>query len=537
MCAALAPCAAQSTVGRRGGRARDRGAATASATDAALGRAAGGGEPGAARAPVTEPGAVPAAPPDGDPVATAGGDRPSNGGIGPLVYARVPAATAVRHWTSHVQPSSRRLRPPLWPSSSRRAWPSRRPACCPPPARAPPARAAPIRSTSAGCAPTSRSSPRTSSKAATRRRAASTWRPATWPPALQALGLKPAGDDGGYFQRFGTTRRTVDPAKATVTLGDRTFALRRRLPGHGAGHRRGAAGLRRPRPRREEEGHRRLWRRRREGQDPRRPRRAIRRASPAPTCAASPGPTRGRARPATPPGTAPSASCSCPTTRRWPAGAPAATTPPRRAASLTVDAFQAGRPAPVPVITASMPLVSAIFSGESISASDVAKWAQEHKAHAVVALDEKKRLRLDLGARIEAVHDAERRRHLRGRRPGAQAGVRRARRPLRPHRRVDVRHRPHQQRRRRRRLGHRRAAEHRRGAGPRQRADEAVVAVRLARRRRDGACGARATSSSTRPCRSTRSSSQLNVDMIGRSRKPGDPAAPTTRSPARTRST
>jgi Zn-dependent M28 family amino/carboxypeptidase len=50
-----------------------------------------------------------------------------------------------------------------------------------------------------------------------------------------------------------------------------------------------------------------------------------------------------------------------------------------------------------------MPLVSAIFSGESISASDVAKWSQEHKPHAVVALDEKKRLRLDLGARVEAV--------------------------------------------------------------------------------------------------------------------------------------
>src|SRR3954471_21166040 len=41
---------------------------------------------------------------------------------------------------------------------------------------------------------------------------------------LQALGLKPAGDDGGYFQAFGTTRRTVDPAKASVALGDRTFS-------------------------------------------------------------------------------------------------------------------------------------------------------------------------------------------------------------------------------------------------------------------------------------------------------------------------
>jgi Zn-dependent M28 family amino/carboxypeptidase len=71
--------------------------------------------------------------------------------------------------------------------------------------------------------------------------------------------------------------------------------------------------------------------------------------------------------------------------------------------SLTVDAFQASRPAPVPVITASIPLVSAIFSGETVSASDVAKWSQDHKGHAAVVLDAKKRLRLDLAARVEAV--------------------------------------------------------------------------------------------------------------------------------------
>ena len=43
------------------------------------------------------------------------------------------------------------------------------------------------------------------------------------------------------------------------------------------------------------------------------------------------GPTPGRARPATPPVTARSASSSCPTTPPWPAGAPAARTPSRRA--------------------------------------------------------------------------------------------------------------------------------------------------------------------------------------------------------------
>jgi Zn-dependent M28 family amino/carboxypeptidase len=49
-----------------------------------------------------------------------------------------------------------------------------------------------------------------------------------------------------------------------------------------------------------------------------------------------------------------------------------------------------------------MPLVSAIFGGESVSASDVAKWAQDHKAHAPVLLGEQKRIRLDLGARTES---------------------------------------------------------------------------------------------------------------------------------------
>jgi hypothetical protein len=41
---------------------------------------------------------------------------------------------------------------------------------------------------------------------------------------LQALGLKPAGDDGTFFQTFGTTRRSVDPSKATLSLGDRAFS-------------------------------------------------------------------------------------------------------------------------------------------------------------------------------------------------------------------------------------------------------------------------------------------------------------------------
>ena len=142
---------------------------------------------------------------------------------------------------------------------------------CPPPARARRARAAPIRSTSAGCAPTCRSSPRTSSKAGTRRRAGSISRRATWPRGCRRSASKPGGDDGGYFQRFGTTRRTVDPAKATLTLGERTFSYGDDFLASAPGTAEGAARLRRPRLRREEEERRRLRRRRREGQDRRRP--------------------------------------------------------------------------------------------------------------------------------------------------------------------------------------------------------------------------------------------------------------------------
>src|SRR4051812_47159875 len=38
---------------------------------------------------------------------------------------------------------------------------------------------------------------------------------------LQALGLKPGGDDGTYFQHFGTTRRGVDLTKAMLSVGDK----------------------------------------------------------------------------------------------------------------------------------------------------------------------------------------------------------------------------------------------------------------------------------------------------------------------------
>ena len=219
---------------------------------------------------------------------------------------------------------------------------------------------------------------------------------------LQALGVKPGGDDGGYFQRFGTTRRTVDPAKATVTLGERTFSYGDDFLATAPGTAEGAMVY---------VGHGYVVKKKNvdayAGAD-------VKGKIVVAHAGYPEGVTRADLRGESGPDTWESPASYAArhgalgvvlvpdyaTLAGWRTSRENAVT---ARGSLTVDAFQAGRPAPVPVITASMPLVSAIFSGESISASDVAKWSQEHKPHAVVALDEKKRLRLDLGARVEAV--------------------------------------------------------------------------------------------------------------------------------------
>ena len=219
---------------------------------------------------------------------------------------------------------------------------------------------------------------------------------------LQALGLKPAGDAGGYFQRFGTTRRTVDPAKAAVTLGDRTFNYGDDFLGTAPGTAEGALVY---------VGHGYVVKKKdldaygnvdvkgkiivAHAGYPEGVTRADVRGESGPDTWESPASyaaRHGAAGVVLVPDYA--------TLAGWRTSRDNAAT---ARGALTVDAFQVGRPAPVPVITASMPLVSAIFSGESISASDVARWAQDRKAHAPVALDEKKRLKLDLGARVEAV--------------------------------------------------------------------------------------------------------------------------------------
>jgi hypothetical protein len=219
---------------------------------------------------------------------------------------------------------------------------------------------------------------------------------------LQALGLKPGGDDGGYFQRFGTTRRTVDPARATAALGDRTFSYGDDFLASAPGTAEGAMIY---------VGHGYVVKKKNvdayAGADvkgkivvahagyPEGVTRADVRGDSGPDTWESPASYAAR-----------HGALGVVLVPDYATLAGWRTSRENAAAargSLTVDAFQAGRPAPVPVITASMPFVSAIFSGESISASDVARWSQEHKTHAPVALDEKKRLRLDLGARVEAV--------------------------------------------------------------------------------------------------------------------------------------
>jgi len=219
---------------------------------------------------------------------------------------------------------------------------------------------------------------------------------------LQALGLKPGGDDGSYFQRFGTTRRTVDPAKATVTLGDRTFSYGDDFLGTAPGTAEGAMVY---------VGHGYVVKKKDidayGGVD-------VKGKIVVAHAGYPEGVTRLDLR-----GESGPDSWESPASYAARHGALGVVLVPDYATlagwrtsrenavsargSLTVDAFQAGRPAAVPVITASMPLVSAIFTGESVSASDVAKWSQDHKTHAAVVLDEKKRLRLDLGARVEAI--------------------------------------------------------------------------------------------------------------------------------------
>ena len=219
---------------------------------------------------------------------------------------------------------------------------------------------------------------------------------------LQALGLKPAGDGGTYFQRFGTTRRAVDPAKATLSLGDRAFTYAEDFlataPGTGEG---GLVYV----------GHGHVVKKKAldayAGVDvkgriivahagyPEGVSRADLRGESGPDTWETPATYAARH----------GASGvvlvpDFPTLAGWRISRENAAT---ARGGLTVDAFQAARPAPVPVVVAAMPLVSALFSGESTTAAEVARLAQDRKPHAPVVLNEKKRLRLDVGARVEAV--------------------------------------------------------------------------------------------------------------------------------------
>jgi hypothetical protein len=219
---------------------------------------------------------------------------------------------------------------------------------------------------------------------------------------LAALGLKPAGDDGTYFQKFGTTRRAVDPAKATLTLNDRSFGYAddflATAPGTGEG---GLVYV----------GHGHVVKKKDldayKGVDvkgkiivahsgyPEGISRADLRGDSGPDTWETPASyaaRHGAAGVVLVPDYA--------TLAGWRTSRETAAT---ARGGLTVDAFQEKRPAPVPVVVAAMPLVAAIFSGESVTAVEVARLAQDRKPHAPIVLGEKKRLRLDIGLRLEAV--------------------------------------------------------------------------------------------------------------------------------------
>ena len=219
---------------------------------------------------------------------------------------------------------------------------------------------------------------------------------------LQALGLKPGGDDGSYLQRFGTTRRGVDPAKAIFTVNDKAFTSgeeflptapgtaegslvyvghgyvvkKKNLDAYGGVDVKGkilVAHSGYP------EGVSRFELRGESGPD--------NWESPA-SYAARHGALGVVLVP------------DYPTLAGWRTSRENAAT---TRGALTVDAFQKDRPAPVPVVVASMPVVAAIFSSESISASDVVRLAQDHKGHDPVVLDAKKKVKIDVVPRIESV--------------------------------------------------------------------------------------------------------------------------------------
>jgi hypothetical protein len=217
---------------------------------------------------------------------------------------------------------------------------------------------------------------------------------------LQALGLEPAGDDGTYFQTFTTTRRAVDPSKTTLSLGDRAFTFGDDFLATAPGTAEGPMVY---------VGHGYVVRKKSidayAGVDVKGKIVIAHSGFPEGVSRID---TRGESGPDTWESPATYAARhgalgvilvpDYPTLAGWRTSREAAAT---ARGTFTVDAFQAGRPAPVPVVTASMPLVAAIFSGESVSASDVAKAAQEHKAHAPVVLGEKKRITLAVGGRID----------------------------------------------------------------------------------------------------------------------------------------
>jgi hypothetical protein len=218
---------------------------------------------------------------------------------------------------------------------------------------------------------------------------------------LARWGLKAAGDEGGYFQTIAMTRRVVDPATTTLTLGERSFTYGEdfvaTVPGKaegglvyvGHGHvvkKKGLdaytgidvkgriviahAGL--------PEGVSRFDLRGESGEAWETPA----------TYAARHGALGVVLVPDF-------QSLSAWRTTREGGG--------RGGAAVTVDLFTADRPAPVPVITASAALVAALFEGEKVGGAEIFRRVQERKEGEGFALADGKRLAMHVGAHVDSL--------------------------------------------------------------------------------------------------------------------------------------
>ncbi len=217
---------------------------------------------------------------------------------------------------------------------------------------------------------------------------------------LARFGVRPAGDDGTYFQRIAMTRRTIDPAGTSVSLGERRFAFGTDFLASSSGT--ATAPL-------VYVGHGYVVKSKNidayRGID-------VKGRILVANAGLPEGVTRNdvRGEPGERWDNAQSHAArhgaagvvlipDFDALSGWAAARERATT----RGTTVVDLFAEGRPAPVPVITATAPLLAALFEGERASAAEVFARAQRHAGGDAFALKDEKRLSLTIAARTEAL--------------------------------------------------------------------------------------------------------------------------------------